>query len=55
MLHLDAFAAMTEEFGHLEVLGGLARALAARLRTLWQDVAELPLYPAFRGQPEESG
>jgi hypothetical protein len=50
LLHLEALAAMTEEFGHLEVLGGLARALSARLRTLWEDVAELPLYPAFRGQ-----
>jgi hypothetical protein len=49
LLHLEAFAALTEEFGHLEVLGGLARALAARLRTNWEDVAELPLYPAFRG------
>jgi hypothetical protein len=53
LLHLDAFAAMTEEFGHLAVLGGLTRALAARLRTLWEDVAELPLYPAFRGQAQE--
>jgi hypothetical protein len=39
---------MTEEFGQLQVLGGVARALAARLRTLWPDVPELPLYPAFR-------
>jgi hypothetical protein len=48
LLYLDAFAAMTEEFRHLEVLGGLARALASRLRTLWEPVPELPLYPAFR-------
>jgi hypothetical protein len=54
LLHLDAFATLTEEFRHLEVLGGLARALATRLRTLWEFVPELPLYPAFRCKEEQT-
>jgi hypothetical protein len=53
-LHLDAFATMTEELRHLEVLGGLARALASRLRTLWAFVPELPLYPVFRCRGEQN-
>jgi hypothetical protein len=54
LLHLDAFATLTEEFRHLEVLGGLARAVASRLRTLWEFVPELPLYPAFRCRGEQN-
>jgi hypothetical protein len=48
LMRFDVFASTTEEFGHLEALGSAARVLGARLRELWPDVEEMPLYPAFR-------
>lgn len=54
LLRLDLFAATTEEFGHLPVMGASARQLAERLRSLWPAEADqIPLYPAFRVKGEE--
>jgi hypothetical protein len=47
---LDAFVEVVDTYGHTPALGDSARLLADRLRALWPaEVAELPLYPAFRG------
>src|SRR5262249_28240318 len=46
---IDAFADLSEEYGHMPALGGSARDMAQRLRTLWPvEVHTLPGYPAFR-------
>jgi hypothetical protein len=46
---IDAFAGLSEEFGHFPALGQSARDMAARLRALWPpEVHHVPYYPAFR-------
>jgi hypothetical protein len=46
---IDAFAGLSEEFGHFPALGQSARDMAARLRALWPpEVHQVPYYPAFR-------
>ena len=49
LLRLDRLAEITEEVGHLEVLGSTIQDLAVALRRQWtNEVDEMPLYPAFR-------
>jgi hypothetical protein len=46
---IDAFAGLSEEFGHFPALGQSAGEMAARLRVLWPpEVQQVPYYPAFR-------
>jgi hypothetical protein len=48
LMVLEGFAEETEQVSHLEALGGAARALAGRLRSLWQPApCPLLLFPAF--------
>ena len=48
LLCFDIFGQVSEEFGHLEVLGATVRDIAANLREHWTDLEEMPYYPAFR-------
>jgi hypothetical protein len=51
LLRLDSFAALAQEFGCMAIMGGTARLLAERLRSLWPpDADQMPLYSAFRGR-----
>jgi hypothetical protein len=46
---IDAFAGLSEEFGHFPALGQSAGEMAERLRVLWPpEVHQVPYYPAFR-------
>ncbi|MBI1928882.1 phosphotransferase [Candidatus Poribacteria bacterium] len=48
LLRLDMLAQTAEEFGHLEAIGATAHAMAVKLRKLWNEIEEMPYYPAFR-------
>jgi hypothetical protein len=41
-------ATTTEEFGHMEAIGAIVRAIAAKLRVSWPEADHMPYYPAFR-------
>jgi hypothetical protein len=47
-LRAENFARVSERHGHLPALGALARDFASRVRELWGEEAEMPLYPPFR-------
>ena len=47
-VRLANFAEVSEQFGVLPAMGATARALEAKLRALWPDSEEMPLYPPFR-------
>jgi hypothetical protein len=47
LLRLEQFAATTEEFDHLPVMGGATRETIRRLKTHW-TCDPMPLFPAFR-------
>ena len=47
-LRLANFAEVSEQYGVLPAIGATARSLEAKLRTLWADSEEMPLYPPFR-------
>jgi Phosphotransferase enzyme family len=49
ILFAELFAQTAEEAAYLEALGTTFQSLAARLRKLWPEAAEMPLYPAFCG------
>ncbi|HWG85834.1 MAG TPA: phosphotransferase [Deinococcales bacterium] len=53
-LRLENFASIAARSGSLPALAGMAAALAARLRELWDGEAEMPLYPPFRGRQGEA-
>jgi len=48
LLRAEVVAQTTGEAGHLEALGATIGAMAARMRALWPETEEMPLYPAFR-------
>jgi hypothetical protein len=49
LARLRAFAETSAEFNnHLPAIAGTCRQLAQRLQTLWPEVEEMPLFPAFR-------
>jgi hypothetical protein len=50
LLRAEVVAQTTGEAGHLEALGATIGAMAARMRALWPETEEMPLYPAFRGK-----
>jgi hypothetical protein len=47
ILFAELFAQAAEEAGYLEALGATFGVLATRLRQLWPEAADTPLYPAF--------
>ncbi len=47
IVRFEILAQTAEAFGHLEAVGATAGAIAAKLRTLWPDVEDMPDYPAF--------
>lgn len=47
-MRLANLADASEQFGVLPAIGETARALETKLRTLWADGDEMPLYPPFR-------
>jgi hypothetical protein len=48
LMRSDVVAKTTEEAGHMEAIGATMRAMAKKMRMLWHDVEETPLYPSFR-------
>lgn len=44
----DVVAQTTAQYGHLEATGAAIQAMAQKMRRLWPDVEEMPLYPAWR-------
>jgi hypothetical protein len=48
LTRLDMLVQTSEHFGYLEAVGATMRTLATRLRSLWPESEEMPLYPAFR-------
>lgn len=51
---LGTVATLAAEHGHLPALGAFAARLHHRLRALWPDVPEMPLYPALRNAPPDA-
>lgn len=47
-LRWETFLHAAERSGHFSALADLGRELVARLRTIWSDTPDVPLYPAFR-------
>ena len=37
-----------EELDYLPAIGATSQQIATKLRELWEDVEEMPSYPAFR-------
>jgi hypothetical protein len=50
ILRFELTAATADEFGYLKAIGGTARRMVSRLRSLWRDVGEMPYYTAFQPQ-----
>ncbi len=48
LLRSEIVAQTTQEAGRMEAIGRTIGAMAEKMRTLWPDVEEMPLYPAFR-------
>ena len=48
ILRFDLLAQTTEELDYLPAIGATSQQIATKLRELWQDVEEMPSYPAFR-------
>jgi len=48
LLRSQIVAQTTEEIGHMEAIGATIGAMAAKMRVLWPDAADVAAYPAFR-------
>jgi hypothetical protein len=50
ILFAEVFVETAQESGYLEALCTSMRAFVHRLRQLWPEAADMPLYPVFRGE-----
>ena len=48
LMRSDILAKTTEELGHMEAIGAIVRAIAAKLRSTWPEADRISYYPAFR-------
>ena len=53
IMRYEILADTCDEFALMPAIGETARQLASRLRRLWPDSEDMPLYPAFRGTDHE--
>src|SRR5260370_14766836 len=48
LMRSDILAKTAEEFGHIEAIGAIVPAIAAKLRATLPEADHMPYYPAFR-------